>query len=210
MKRPIRALLTLAFWCFVAACDRPPTSTPTPTVSFAPTASPAPTATLAPASCAAPYQHYRSSSVGFNACYPVEWMALEQPVDEPGVRRVSFQPPPGAEGAGLRFVAVAVSPATAGLAEEEFLQQVDNWLRQEFYRALLSRPHFEQVGARRAVSAGYEATVVLGRQAVPITRWITVLRSDSEQWFIEVAGRSEFRQELESIRAAFLQSFRLQ
>jgi hypothetical protein len=134
MKRFILALLALALGSLLAGCDRPPAPLPTSTPAIGPTASPGPTPTLTPAGCGARYQVYQSSSAGFSACYPVEWLASEKAVDENGVRRVSFQPKPGAEGAGLRFVTVAVSPATAGLTEEEFLQQVDNWLRQEFYR----------------------------------------------------------------------------
>jgi hypothetical protein len=118
--------------------------------------------------------------------------------------RVDFTAPPGSQGAGLRFIAVSTSPALQDWTDEEFLQDIDNWLRQEFYQRLLAQPHIVMVDEHRAVNAAYEARVVLGREVVEITRWVTAFRAHGKRWFIDVTGRTEYRDDIEGIRGQFL------
>jgi hypothetical protein len=147
--------------------------------------------------------------VGFAACYPEDWLVAKQEDRAAELVRVTFSPPSGAEGAGLRYVSVSTSPAFADGTAEDFVQEINNWLRQEYYRRLLSPPGFLTIDGHKAVDAAYESQVVLGRQVADITRWVTAFRAHDQRWFIDVAGRSESRDELERIRAQFLAHFRV-
>jgi hypothetical protein len=46
--------------------------------------------------------------------------------------------------------------------------------------------------------------VVLGREVVDITRWVTAFRAHRKRWFIDVTGRTEYRDDIEGIRGQFL------
>jgi hypothetical protein len=152
---------------------------------------------------------YVDSQVGFVACYPMGWVVSKQEEADTELSRVTFSPAAGAAGSGLRYASVAASPALAEFTDEDFLQDMDNWLRQEYYRRLLTTPRLITVDEHRAVDASYEAQVILGRQVVDVTRWVTVFRAHDQRWFLDFAGRTEFRDELERIRAQFLVHFRV-
>lgn len=171
-----------------------PVASPTATVAVAPT----------PMTCPAGYSLHVDDEMGFYGCYPSDWSVsrLEYPDSE--FMRVDFSAPAGSRGAGLRFIAVSTSPALQDWTDEEFLQDIDNWLRQEYYQRLLVQPHIDMVNEHRAVDAAYEARVVLGREVVEITRWVTAFRAHGRRWFIDVAGRTEYRDEVERIRGQFL------
>ncbi len=203
MDRRFGFACLLALLLLPSACDRPPKLTPT----FTPTIAPYPAPTPLP--CPDGYKLYADNEMGFSACFPLDWVLSKKRDPENRLTRVSFNAPAGTTGAGLRFISVSVSPAVPASSEEQVLQEMNNWLLQEYYQALLTRPRFILVDGRRSVDAGYEATVVLGREAVKVTRWVTILLAEDQQWFVDVAGRSEYRDELEQLRSQFLSSFHL-
>jgi hypothetical protein len=145
--------------------------------------------------------------MGFSACYPEGWLVSTSEDPSSELMRVAFNPPEGSRGAGLRFISVSTTPALPAFTDEEFLQEIDDWLQQEYYQRLLTQPHIILVDEHRAVDAAYEARVVLGREVVDMTRWVTALRAHDQRWFIDVAGRTQYREELERIRAQFLAYF---
>jgi hypothetical protein len=153
---------------------------------------------------------YVDYEAGFVACYPTNWVVVTQREGaDSDLTKVTFSPAAGAAGAGLRYVSVTTTPALEDFTDEEFLQEINNLLREEYYRRLLAEPRFVTVDQRRAVDAAYEARVVLGRQVVDLTRWVTAFRANDRRWFIDFAGRTESRGELERIRAQFLVHFRV-
>ncbi len=171
-----------------------PVATPTATVSVVPT----------PVVCPAGYSLHVNDQMGFYACYPSDWLVSKREYPDSELLRVDFSAPAGSRGAGLRFIAVSSSPALEEWTDDEFLQDIDNWLRQEFYQRLLEQPHLDMVDEHRAVDAAYEARVVMGREVVDITRWVTAFRAHDKRWFIDVTGRTEYRDEVERIRGQFL------
>jgi hypothetical protein len=198
----------------VGACVpvAPTIETPVPTASHTPTALPSPTAVATspiPAECPVGYSLYTNNNMGFSACYPDGWLVIGREDPENELKLVTFVAPAGTEGAGLRSVSVTVTPVIAGYSDADFLQEIDNWLLQEYYDRLLSRPQIIDLDAHKAVDAGYEARVVLGREVVEVTRWVTALRAHDQRWFIDSVGRSQHRDELETIRAQFLSSLHI-
>jgi hypothetical protein len=147
--------------------------------------------------------------MGFSACYPEGWLLSTSEDPEFELLRVTFSPPQNSKGAGLRFITVSTTPALPIFTAEEFLQEIDNWLQQEYYQRLLTQPHIVLVDEHNAVDAAYETRVVLGREVVDVTRWVTALRAHGRRWFIDVAGRTQYREEIEGIRAQFLTHFRV-
>jgi hypothetical protein len=218
MNRPSRAVLVLSAVLILAACapSVAPTSTPGLPVADTPTLPPSPTPSATPVSprtlepCPVGYTRYGGSDIAFSACYPEGWVVSAKRDAENEFTQVTFSPPAGAEGAGLRFVSVSVQPAFENYTDEDFFQEIDNWLLLEYYDRLLVSPQLTEVDGRRAVHAAYEARIVLQRRVVDLTRWITALRANDLRWFIEVAGRTENRDELERMRAHFLASFHIE
>ena len=215
MNRPSRIGWILSAVLVLVACAplAAPTSTPTLPAVDTPTSlpSPAPSATPvdpgAPGPCPTGHTLYGGSEITFSACYPEGWVVSAKRDAENEFTQVTFSPPAGAEGAGLRFISVSVQPAFEIYTDQDFLKEINNWLLQEYYDRLLLNPQLVEVDGYRAVDAAYEARVVLQRGVVDLTRWITALRANDLRWFIEVAGRTENRDELERMRAHFLASF---
>jgi len=215
-QRPTIAV-ALCVLLVLAACGpaTAPTSAPTMAVDT-PTPPPSPTASATPVSggvdggCPAGYTLYGGSDLAFSACYPQGWVVSSQRDAENEFTRVTFSPPSGVEGAGLRFVSVSTQPAIAGYTDQDFIQEIDNWLMQEYYDRLLLNPQITEVGGYRAVDAAYEARIALQRRVLDLTRWVTALRANDQRWFIEVAGQTQNRDELERMRARFLTSFHVE
>ena len=208
----ILAMLLIVSACAPSATPAPaatPTLPPTPTAVVSPTASPVPGTTPLP--CPSGYGLHVDADMGLSACYPTGWAISKRVDHETELTRVDFTAPApdSSTRAGLRFISVSVSPAIPVSSDTDFLREINNWLIQEYYRRLLHRPDIIEVDGRKAVDAGYEATVVLGREVVEVTRWVTVFRVEDRQWFIEVAGRSQYRDELEEIRNQVLSGFHL-
>jgi hypothetical protein len=200
----------------LSACVPSPMPTPvsTPTLVHTPTVVPSPTATAQPAATALPcpldYHLHVDAGMGFSACYPTGWSISKRYNPDTGVTRMDFTAPADTNTrAGLRFASVSVSPAAPFSSDEEFVREINNWLLQEYYRRLLTYPDIIEVDGRKAVDAGYEAAVVLGREVVEVTRWVTAFWVEDRQWFIEVAGRSQYREELEEIHSKLLSHFHL-
>ncbi|UCC75533.1 MAG: hypothetical protein JSW37_08380 [Anaerolineales bacterium] len=205
----IFVILILFGACAPAA---PTIQTPVPTASHTPTAVPSPTAAATvpvPAQCPDGYSLYDNTNMGFSVCYPDGWLIIGREDQENELKLVTFVAPAGTEGAGLRSLSVAVTPVIAGYSDADFLQEIDNWLLLEYYDRLLTAPRIIDLDAHRAVDAAYEARVVLGREVVDVTRWVTALRAHDQRWFIDFVGRSQYRDELETIRGQFLSSLRI-
>jgi hypothetical protein len=219
MPRPTAMLYALIMLMLLSACAPAPTATrvPTsrpritvlqsPTLAVSVTETPEPTPL--PLTCPAGYSLHADARMGFSACYPEGWLVLTQEDPEVELVRVAFNPPEGSRGAGLRFIPVSTTPALPVFTDEEFLQEIDNWLQLEYYQRLLTQPQIILLDQHKAVDAAYETRVVLGREVVDVTRWVTALRAHDRRWFIEVAGRTQYREELERIRAQFLAYFRI-
>ncbi len=202
-------ILILLGACAPAA---PTIQIPVPTASRTPTAVPSPTAVATvpvPAECANGYRLYVNRDMGFSACYPDGWLIIGREDRENELKQVTFAAPAGTEGAGLRSLSVAVTPVIAGYSDADFLQEIDNWLLQEYYDRLLTQPQIIDLDAHKAVDAAYEARVVLGREVVEVIRWVTALRAHDQRWFIDFVGRSQYRDDLETIRGQFLSSLRI-
>jgi hypothetical protein len=219
MLRPSRIFCAFMVLMLLSACGPTPTATrvptPRPRITVVPSATVAvsatetPVPTPLPLTCPAGYTLHVDARMGFSACHPEGWLVSTREDPEFELLRATFSPPEDSKGAGLRFIAVSTTPALPIFTDEEFLQEIDNWLQQEYYRRLLTRPHIVWVDQHKAVDAAYEATVVLGREVVDVTRWVTALRAHGQRWFIDVAGRTQYRGELERIRAQFLAHFRV-
>jgi len=185
-----------------------PTQAVTPGVAISPTSLPPVTPTPHPPlealACPLEYTRYVAWDLHFAACYPTGWTLTTQQEPEIELRRLTFSAPAGATGVELRSVVVTVSAAMPGLDDQDFLQDLTHWLKQEYYDHLLSGPQIVLVDGHRAVDATYEAQVPLGREIVDVIRWVTVLSVGERQWFIDVAGLAEDRAELEYIRGQFL------
>jgi len=205
----ISVILILLGACVASA---PTVQTPVPTASHTSTAVPSPTAVVTvsvPAECANGYRQYVNNDMGFSACYPDGWLIIGREDRENELKLLTFVAPAGTEGAGLRSLSVTVTPVIAGYSDVDFLQEIDNWLLQEYYDRLLTRPQIIDLDAHKAVDAAFEARVVLGREVVEVTRWVTALRAHDQRWFIDFVGRSQYRDQLEVIRAQFLSSLRI-
>jgi len=205
----ISVILILLGACVPSA---PTVQTPVPTVLHTSTAVPSPTAVVTvsvPAECANGYRQYVNNDMGFSACYPDGWLIIGREDRENELKLLTFAAPAGTEGAGLRSLSVTVTPVIAGYSDVDFLQEIDNWLLQEYYDRLLTRPQIIDLDAHKAVDAAFEARVVLGREVVEVTRWVTALRAHDQRWFIDFVGRSQYRDQLEVIRAQFLSSLRI-
>jgi hypothetical protein len=219
MLRPTRIRCALIMLVLLGACAPAPTATRVPTsppkITVLPSSTPAvqatdtPAPTPAPLNCPVGYSLHVEAAMGFSACYPEGWLIVTSEDPQSELMRVTFNPPQGSRGAELRFISVSTTPALPAFTDEEFLQQIDNWLQQEYYERLLTQPHIILVDEHRAVDAAYEARVVLGREVVDMTRWVTALRAHDRRWFVDVAGRTQYRDELEHIRAQFLAYFRI-
>lgn len=207
----------LAIVVLLSACapTAPTIRMPSPTLLHTPTALSSSTTTPQPAATALPclpgYGLHVDIQMGFSACYPTGWSISRRQDLGPALTHVDFTAPApdSSTRAGLRFVSVSVSPAIPVSSDAEFLREINNWLIQEYHQRLLRRPDRIEVDGWKAVDAGYEATVVFGREVVEVTRWVTVLRVEDQQWFIEVAGRSQYREELDRIRSQLLSRFHL-
>ena len=207
----------LVITVLLAGCSSAGTPVPTPTRTVEPTPLPnltqvlLPTATLAtvrtPLLCPTGYTTYLDNDLGLSSCYPQGWVVSRSQDQENEVVRVSFSPPAGTTGAGLRFVSVTVSPAMPFFTDQGFLQEISNWLLLEYYDRMLFEPQIVLVDDHKAVEVAYEARVVLGREVARVTRWVTALRAHDRRWFIDVAGRTQYRDELERLRAQFLAHF---
>ncbi len=145
----------------------------------------------------------------FSACYPEGWSIARGEDGDASSIRLSFLAPAGSRGAGLRLISVSLSPALVLDSEEDFVHHVAQWMLQEYYRTLLSHPDIIRVDGRKAVDVGYDAPVVLGREVVEVTRWLTVFQVEDQQWTIQVTGRSQYRDELDEIRGHVLAHFHL-
>ena len=212
MNLRFQLVYILVILVVLSACV--PSPMPTPTLVHTPTVVPSPTATAQPVATALPcpfdYHLRVDAEMGFSACYPVGWSVSKRYNPDTGVTRMDFTAPADTDTrARLRFASVSVLPAAPFSSDEEFLREINNWLRQEYYRRLLTRPDLIEVDGRKAVDAGYEAVVVFGREVVEVTRWVTAFLVEDQQWFIEVAGRSQYREELEEIHSKFLSHFLL-
>jgi len=215
MNRSSRLVFVLSAALALVACapaasptgtaTLPAVNTPTLPPSPSPSATPLSPATLEP--CPTDYTRYGGSEIAFSACYPEGWVVSTKRDAETELTQVTFSPPADAVGAGLRFISVSAQPAPDDATDQEFIQEINNWLLLEYYDRLLLNPQLTEVDGYRAVDAAYEVRIVLQRLAVDLTRWITALRANDQSWFIEVAGRTEYRDELERMRAHFLTSF---
>lgn len=222
MNRPSRAVLILSAVLVLAACApaAAPTRTATLPAADTPTALPSPSTTVptraTPESaltlgpCPTGYTRYGGSEIAFSACYPKGWVVSAKWDVENEWTQLTFSPPAEVEGAGLRFISVTVQPASETDTDQDFLQEIENWLLLEYYDRLLLNPQVTEVDGYRAVDAAYEVRLVLQRRVVDLTRWITALRANDLHWFIEVAGRTENRDELERLRGQFLASLHVQ
>ena len=222
MKHPFKLTCLLAMLALLSACAPSvvPTPMPQPTASatfrasFTPmpgTPAPVPSPTIGALPCPPGYGLHVDTPIGFSACYPAGWLVWKQEDEINALQRVDFTVPMPDNGTrtGLRFVSITVSPGTIGSNEDEFLQSIAKWLTQEPQQEWLARPQMIRVDGWRAVDAGYEGTVVFGREVVGVTRWVTAFWANDKQWIIEVVGRSDYRQELEEIHNQFLPYFHL-
>jgi hypothetical protein len=215
MNRRSQMVLLLSATLMIGACapSVAPTSAPTLPAVDTPTLPPSPSPSVTPLSpatlepCPTGYTRYGGSEIAFSACYPEGWVVSAKRDVENEFTQVTFSPPADAVGAGLRFISVSAQPAAQGASDQDFIQEINNWLLQEYYDRLLLNPQLTEVDGYRGVDAAYEVRIVLQRRVVDLTRWITALRANGQSWFIEVAGRTEYRDELERMRAHFLTSF---
>nr|MBC7245197.1 hypothetical protein [Chloroflexota bacterium] len=214
-SRSILACL-LAILVLMSACS--PLVMPTPTPVPIPPAMPSPTVpatttaakpVLTPSVCPLGYALYSDHVMGFFACYPDGWLIAKKEDPDAQLIMVSFNAPAGTKDAGLRFISVSTSPAITDYSDEDFLREITHWLTQEYYEQFLIYPQTVLIDDRKAVEAVYSARVVLGREVVEVTRWISAFQSYGQRWFIEVAGRAEYRNELEQIHAQFLAHLRV-
>jgi len=120
------------------------------------------------------------------------------------MRWVDFTPP-GSIDRESKFVSVRVSPATAS-SEEEALDSMALWLIRRYDEALLGWPQLVWVDGRKGAEVKYEELVFL-EAPVQFTGWTTMFQAEDREWLIEVAGRSEHRQEMEGIHGQFVSLF---
>lgn len=160
--------------------------------------------------CPTGYTRHSDREMAFSACYPSGW-SVNTAADLGGAR-VTFSAPTedGSSRSSLRFISVSASPGDSAQSDEQLLSTMNRWLEEQYIRELLTVPHLVAVGGHTAVETGYEARAVFGREVVSVTRWVTSLVYGGQQWFVEVAGRSAFRSELEVIRSLFLSHLRLE
>jgi len=182
----------------------PATPSPVPSPTTLPLVTPTPYPPLETLACPIEYTRYVARDLGFAACYPTGWIITRQEDTENSLTRVNFLAPQGSRGAGLRALSVTTRPAVPGLTDDDFINEINHWLLQEYYDQLLARPRIIDVAGHRAVDAAYRAKVTLGREVVDVTRWVTVLTVGQRRWFVDLVGRTEYRAELEHIRGQFL------
>gem|GEM_PF-1636693 len=196
-----------------------PTDTARPTATSVPTATPMPTATPIPAatpsptalSCSAGYDLHTNAQLGFSACYPTGWVVSQHEDQEHAMRGVSFVPPTmdADTGVGFKIITVSISPGITGSNEEEILKAIALQLIRKYEKVLLGWPYDVLVDGRKAVEANYEITTLSGSEVMKVTGWEATFVASGRQWTISVAGRSEYRAELEDIHNQFLSHFHL-
>ena len=144
--------------------------------------------------------------MGFSACYPAGWLVAEHEDPEQATRWVDLDEPTSdrSTGEGLKLISVRVSPNLTGSIGEEFLNAAAIALIDKYSGVLVGWPRVVEVDGREAVAANYEHTVPYQTGPVEVVGWETVLLADEQQWTIEVAGRREYREELEGIHNEFL------
>ncbi len=202
IKHRLWLICILVLLAGLSACvpSHAPTSThapPTPTA----TATTAPTASTCPAG----YDPHVDTLIGFSACYPAGWVRSQREDRENQTRWVDYATPASGTGSELKFVSVRVAPRMADSTDDALLKTVAKWLTQEFPQGLITSALL--VDGQEAIEVRHEATLVLGREVLGVTAWTAVFLARDQQWEIEVAGRSEFREELERIHDQFLPHF---
>jgi hypothetical protein len=162
--------------------------------------------------CPDGYDFHVDTNVGFSVCYPAGWVISE--FEEPEESRTIFvfdSPSMDAQtGAGFKMIVVQISPNTAS-SEEEALTIAAEQLTENFGEVLLDPPHDVTLDGRRAVEATFEILLAFGEEEaeeiIESFWWETVSVTDDKQWVIRLAGRSEYRQELEAIHGELLSHF---
>jgi hypothetical protein len=184
-----------------------PTKTPSPTATTVPTETTSPTATAMP--CPPGYDLHIHSAPGFSACHPTGWVLSEQEDPEKATRWVYFDAPTSNRdtGEGLKVIALSVSPNATGKSGEEFLSSTALALIKQYSDFLVEWPYLVVVDERKGVEANYQVGLPFQMGRVPVIGWKAIFLVGDQQWVLEVVGRNEYSDELQSIRDEFVARF---
>lgn len=209
MKSPVLFCFLLVMLLLSACAPAPaPTQTPTHTPTQVP-ATPTATPEAGSSPCPTDYVSRVDTRMGFSACYPVGWAFTEFEDPENQMKRINFIAPASASStrSELKFISVSVVPRSGESSDEALLKTIAKWLDEEYPQGLITSAVW--VDEQEAIEVTHEGTLILGREVLEVTRWMTVFVADDQEWEIEVAGRSDYRQELEQVHDQFLARFHI-
>ena len=105
-------------------------------------------------------------------------------------------------GAEFRVTSVRILPGITG-TEEQILKTIAKQLIETYDKLLQGWPSQVIVDGQKGVEAKYEGAVAFGQELVNIVGWEAVIVKGGKQWVLTVVGRTEYREELESIHSQF-------
>jgi hypothetical protein len=126
---------------------------------------------------------------------------------ERGAKGVSFDAPASnrVTGAELLFFTVEVAPNETGLQGQDYMQATGTALINRYLEVLVGWPYTLYLDGQMAVEIAYEAGLPYGADMVAILGWKAVVLVDGQEWTIEVVGRGEYREALETLHTSVVE-----
>jgi hypothetical protein len=174
--------------------------------------SPSPTPTVAPVSLACPshYEEHLDVPHGYSMCFPVGWLKDEDLDTERGVFWQFFSSPvTGDTLKDFMRITVGIIPGIQGVpgpSDDEFVRIVAEWVTDNHQQAL-AEPKAVLISGHKAVEFAYEGKDVFGGELQRLTGWSAWLATSDRMFFIEVAGYSERRVEIERLYREMIPRF---